>query len=56
MLIYEALLCVFFMKSRQSSDTDVEEVSASLMCVLAWLYTHLLLDNNTVFMSNDSVC
>lgn len=56
MLIYEALLCAFFMKSRQSSDyTDVEEVPASLMCALAWIYTHLLLDNNTVFMSNDSV-
>lgn len=34
---------------------DVEEVPASLMCALAWIYTHLLLDNNTVFMSNDSV-
>ncbi len=24
-------------------------------CALAWIYTHLLLYNNTVFMSNDSV-
>lgn len=55
MLIYEALFCFFSIKSRQLLIIQMWRKFLLPSCELWPEYTHLLLDNNTVFMSNDSV-